>query len=853
MIPKFFIPFLVTLLLSGELYSQPSIWLSKGIGGGGALFAPSINPANDNEYYAGCDMSELFHTTDFGNTYIIMNHLQVQGGHNSTVRFTNNSSLLYAISYKPAGGTDAILPVKSIDAGATWTNLSGNPDPYEETYSINADYNNPQRVIISYYGAIYFSSNGGNNFSNIHNAVYSGAGVMVGGVFFDGNNIFIGTYDGLIISTNGGSSFGISNVSGIPVPQRIFSFTGARQGNTVRLFCLTADSNDIYVGIAGSDYWDFMKGVYTLDYGSGNWVSKMNGIITGTDYPMFVTSAQNDINTAYLAGSNSSGYPDILKTTNGGTGWSRVFNTTNNQNIYTGWSGQGGDRGWGYGECAFGVAVSPNNPNKIIFSDFGFIHRSSNGGLTWYQAYVSSSDQNPPGSNTPAGKYYHGIGLENTSCWQVLWKDSLNMFAGFSDIKGIRSTDGGNSWSFNYSGLNANTTYRLAKHPNGNLYAATSNIHDIYQSTRLQDNILDANDAEGKILYSSNNGAAWQLVHFFNHPVFWIALDPNNQNRMYASVIHSTLGGIYVTNDLQNGSSSVWTKLSSPPRTEGHPASVVVLNDGKVLCTYSGRRTTAFTASSGTFIYNPQSNSWSDISHSGMYYWTKDVVVYPFDTNQNTFYTCVFSGWGGPPNGLGGLYRTTNRGVSWTKINNQDRVTSVTFSPVNQNEMYMTTETQGLWYSSNITQANPSYSQVTSYPFRQPERVFYNPYNHNEIWVSSFGGGMRVGNSLLGIKQISSGVPEYFELYQNYPNPFNPSTIIKFDVPFPHFSIGDELGVKLIIYDILGREITILVNKRLNPGAYEVEWNASNYPSGVYFYRLSAGNYSVSKRMILVK
>lgn len=841
-----FILLVLSLVISGSLFTQPSVWLSKGIGGGGALFAPSINPANDNEYFAGCDMSGLFHTTDFGNSYITMNHLQIQGGHNSTVRFTNNSSLLYAISYKPSGGTDAVIPVKSTDGGATWVNLPGNPDPYEETFSINADYNNPQRVIISYYGAIYFSSNGGNNFSNIHNAVNNGAGVLVGGVFFDNTNIYIGTNDGLIISTNGGTSFAVSNVSGIPAPQRIFSFTGARQGPAVKLYCLTADSNDIYVGIAGSDYWDFMRGVYVLDLGVGSWVSRMSGIVTGTDFPMFAASSQNDIYTAYLVGSNSSGYPNVLKTTNSGVSWFRIFNTVNNQNIYTGWSGQGGDRGWGYGECAFGVAVSPNNPNKIIFSDFGFIHRSSNGGAMWYQAYVSASDQNPPGTNTPAGKYYHGIGLENTSCWQVLWKDSLNMFSGFSDIRGIRSTDGGSSWSFNFSGLNANTTYRLVKHPNGNLYAATSNIHDIYQSTRLQDSYLDANDAEGKILYSTNSGAVWQLVHFFNHPVFWIALDPNNSNRMYASVIHSVSGGIYVTNDLQNNGTSTWRKLSNPPRTEGHPASIVVLNDGKVLCTYSGRRTTGFTASSGTFLYNPQTSIWSDISHSGMYYWTKDVVVYPFDVNQNTFYTCVFSGWGGPPNGLGGLYRTTNRGVNWTKINNQDRVTSVTFSSVNQNEMYLTTETQGLWFSNNITQSNPVYIRVSSYPFRQPERVFYNPYNSNEVWVSSFGGGMRVGNSLLGIKKISTAVPEKFVLYQNYPNPFNPNSIIK-------FQISNSGYVKLTIFNVLGKEMITLVNEQLSPGTYQVQWEASNFPSGFYYYRLTEGNNAETRKMILLK
>jgi hypothetical protein len=90
-----------------------------------------------------------------------------------------------------------------------------------------------------------------------------------------------------------------------------------------------------------------------------------------------------------------------------------------------------------------------------------------------------------------------------------------------------------------------------------------------------------------------------------------------------------------------------------------NPASIIVLNDGKMVCTYSGRRTSggSFTASSGVFIYDPVGNSWSDVSDAGMQYWTKDIVIDPSDPTQNTWYVCVFSGWGGAPNGLGGLYK----------------------------------------------------------------------------------------------------------------------------------------------------------------------------------------------------
>ena len=146
---------------------------------------------------------------------------------------------------------------------------------------------------------------------------------------------------------------------------------------------------------------------------------------------------------------------------------------------------------------------------------------------------------------------------ENTTCWQVHWLSAANMWSCFSDIRGIRSTDSGNSWSFNYTGNTANSTYRVVQHPStGTLFAGTSNIHDMYQSTRLADAQLDATDGNGKIIYSTNGGLTWQDLHVFNHPVFWIALDPSNPNIAYASVIHynggSGMGGIYRTTDLNN-------------------------------------------------------------------------------------------------------------------------------------------------------------------------------------------------------------------------------------------------------------------------------------------------------------
>ena len=105
--------------------------------------------------------------------------------------------------------------------------------------------------------------------------------------------------------------------------------------------------------------------------------------------------------------------------------------------------------------------------------------------------------------------------------------------------------------------------------------------------------------------------------------------------------------------------------------------------------------------------------------------------------------------------------------------------------------------------------------------------------------------------SLVGIKQISNKVPDIFSLSQNYPNPFNPETKIRFDIP----SVGTRyiVPVKLVVCDELGREIATLINKQLNSGTYEVEWDGANYPSGVYFYKLISADFTETRKMVLVK
>jgi hypothetical protein len=93
--------------------------------------------------------------------------------------------------------------------------------------------------------------------------------------------------------------------------------------------------------------------------------------------------------------------------------------------------------------------------------------------------------------------------------------------------------------------------------------------------------------------------------------------------------------------------------------------------------------------------------------------------------------------------------------------------------------------------------------------------------------------------------------PKAFVLYQNYPNPFNPSTIIKFEIP--NVGTRDRVSVRIIVYDVLGNEVATLVNEEKQPGAYDVELDASSLSTGMYLYKLHAGTFVQTKKMILAK
>jgi hypothetical protein len=96
------------------------------------------------------------------------------------------------------------------------------------------------------------------------------------------------------------------------------------------------------------------------------------------------------------------------------------------------------------------------------------------------------------------------------------------------------------------------------------------------------------------------------------------------------------------------------------------------------------------------------------------------------------------------------------------------------------------------------------------------------------------------------VQPMTTGLPEGFSLDQNYPNPFNPATDVRYQLPVAS-------SVKLVVYDLLGREVKVLVDEKKEPGRYEVQFVGSGLASGVYLYRLHAGTFTETKKLVLVR
>jgi hypothetical protein len=162
--------------------------------------------------------------------------------------------------------------------------------------------------------------------------------------------------------------------------------------------------------------------------------------------------------------------------------------------------------------------------------------------------------------------------------------------------------------------------------------------------------------------------------------------------------------------------------------------------------------------------------------------------------------------------------------------------------------LYRVQVSQSSSFTTLVFDSTLNATQITVPPGKLANMTVY----YWRVNASNCGGGSNWSSTWVfvtnttGIQTYSTELPTEFKLHNNFPNPFNPKTKIRFDIP-------KESNVKLIIYDVLGKEIATLANHKLAPGKFEVEWDASSFSSGIYFYKLDAEKYIDVKKLVLIK
>ncbi len=186
---------------------------------------------------------------------------------------------------------------------------------------------------------------------------------------------------------------------------------------------------------------------------------------------------------------------------------------------------------------------------------------------------------------------------------------------------------------------------------------------------------------------------------------------------------------------------------------------------------------------------------------------------------------------------------STNEGSTWTeKLNSPSSVNALAVSGTN---LFAASENHGVFLSTDLgntwTTVNTGLGNVNVMAFAISSGDLYAATWGNGVWVRP------LSDMVTSVKRTpSSGLPSVFELRQNYPNPFNPTTVISYQLP-------EVSNVTLKVYDILGREVATLVNQRQNAGSYSVRFDGNRLASGVYFYKLSAGNFVSIKKLVVLK
>ncbi len=464
------------------------------------------------------------------------------------------------------------------------------------------------------------------------------------------------------------------------------------------------------------------------------------------------------------------------------------------------------------------------------------IHLSNSYGDTYSADYTFNTPQTPDveiikpkffinfsdtsfEASAGGGWYYVLVSIDLNS---ISFKDDLNGWIVGDPKEFIYTSDGGNTWNLKNSPING--WWRA---------------NDIYFFNSLNGFLISNGDSL-MVFNTIDGGINWsQLYALYTNCSYGISeIDGRYINSSFSDLIHGSIVGSFGTENLCNN----WNELFMLTTNGGfnwfqqnelgnyNSFNDVVLIDS-LNCFVVGRNLDGgriLHTTNGGINWEEQNYSlngfFSGVSFSNALHGT--IIGYDFDEAK------------------GIIIHTTNGGNTWNlkndNLNNYNPVyydieflDSLSGIIIGRNGLIIQTSDGGLTWNKRESGTNNDLYKVTL-------------LGNNKFFITASWETILKGDIVTSVDEFENTIPNKFELSQNFPNPFNPSTKINYSVPQISF-------VTLKVYDILGKEVSTLVNEEKTIGNYEINFDANNLSSGVYFYRMQAGEFSETKKFILLR
>jgi photosystem II stability/assembly factor-like uncharacterized protein len=888
-----------------------SAWSPLGPGNiGGRIRSIIVRPSNTSNLLVGGVSGGVWKSTDGGASWTPQIDNGAQLAISCMVKDPSNENIIYAGTGEGWGNVDAVYGggiYKSTDFGDTWTLLSSTIgtnvwnfrnvrsmafDPSGNLYAVTWAYNY-EGGVGNYYsnGGLYKSTDGGISWTAINSTTFvtnyfTGCDVIP---FSSSTIIFAtepngATLGGIYRTTDGGTTWNEITAS---LPTTNYSrIAFAKDPNNANIAFAQYESQNY----GSPDYG--LSGIFKTTDAGATWtaLTKPGNISSTGDQTI---SARSFLglqgwydNVIAVDPFNSSniyvGGVDMMKSTNGGTSWFQL----------TYWDPY-------YGTPVIhsdhhAITFDPVTANIVYAGDDGGIQKTTNGGTTWSSLNNNLAiTQFYGGAVFPTGTTYYGGTQDNghlkftsgtnwneapTGDGGYAAQDQTNSLVAYEEyvyLQMSKTTDGGTTWNSCTSGLtDVNTGLCLFISP--------------FSMDPQNSSVLIA--SSDKVWLTSNSASTWTKVsNSLYSGQYATAVTVANAASPFLGFAGTGNGHVFKCTSLvlANGTSNTWTDITPPGNNGAYVRRISIdpANQQNIYVCYSGYNNNGLTPTKHVWFSTNQGTSWTDKSGD-----LPDVPVHSLlvdNNNSSILYIGTETG----------VYQSTNGGTNWTAATSgmpafapvdelvYQQGSNFIFAFTHGRSAFMTTtptpveltDFTGSVAEGKVNLKWNTKTEINTQSFIIEKALVFDKINGSLVF-SKLGEVKASGNSNISRNysfsdyNITSGVyyyrlkildnngdfkyspeiqvtvssPVSFEVSQNYPNPFNPTSSIKYSIP-------SDANVSLIVYNIKGEVVKKLVNSFQKAGYYTTTMDGAGLANGIYFYRIDAGKFSQTKKMILLK